>query len=128
MKTTIERSDSHFEEAKDWANGRSFREVVEEGLRTVIRAKERTKPFRLRDASFGGSRKARPERGANSEASFMRGAANDHGRHEHSGVGFSLTAFYVSARTQPRWTRRPWPEGARILAPAQSWFAPDRAE
>lgn len=56
MKTTVEIADSLFEEARACAESRgvSFRNLVEEGLRTVV--SERQKPgrkFRLRDCSFG---------------------------------------------------------------------------
>jgi len=64
VKTTIEISDSLFEEAKSWAAARGvpLRQIVEEGLRTVIQTKERATPFRLRDGSFGkpGKRDSRP--------------------------------------------------------------------
>ena len=57
MKTTIELSDSLFQEAKACAEGRgvSFRQIVEEGLRVVIeRAQSSRPPFRLRDGCFRG--------------------------------------------------------------------------
>lgn len=55
MKTTIEIPDSLFEEAKSWAaqRGVTLRQIVEEGLRQIIQAKETPKAFRLRDSSFG---------------------------------------------------------------------------
>jgi hypothetical protein len=55
MKTTIEISDSLFEEAKSWAAARgvSLRHVVEEGLRTILQTRESQAPFRLRNGSFG---------------------------------------------------------------------------
>jgi hypothetical protein len=55
MKTTVELPDSLFQEARSWAesHGVTFRHLVEEGLRSVIRAPERPQHFRLRDGSFG---------------------------------------------------------------------------
>jgi hypothetical protein len=57
VKTTVEIPDSLFQEARAWAEARGvpFRQIVEEGLREVIRhSRESTKRFRLRDGSFGG--------------------------------------------------------------------------
>ncbi len=57
MKTTVEIPDSLFEEAKECAEKRgvSFRQIVEEGLRSVIEEERKPRPsFRLRDGSFGG--------------------------------------------------------------------------
>ena len=57
MKTTVEIADSLFQEAKACAESRgvSFRQIIEEGLRNVIReGRTSGKPFRLRDGSFGG--------------------------------------------------------------------------
>ncbi len=57
MKTTVEISDSLFQEAKRCAARKnvSFREIVEEGLRIVLRRETRVSPaFHLRDGSFGG--------------------------------------------------------------------------
>lgn len=57
MKTTVEIADPLAQEARELAQrqGRTFRDLVETGLRKVI-AEERaeTKPFRARDASVGG--------------------------------------------------------------------------
>lgn len=55
MKTTVEISDSLFEEAKAWAASHrlSFREIVEDGIRKMIAAGPDEPPFRLRDGSFG---------------------------------------------------------------------------
>jgi hypothetical protein len=55
MKTTVDIPDSLFQEARTWAesHGVTFRHVVEEGLRSVIRTKEKPRHFRLRDGSFG---------------------------------------------------------------------------
>ena len=56
MKTTVEIAGSLFEEAKACAESRgmTFREIVEEGLRAVIRERNPHKSFRLRDGSFKG--------------------------------------------------------------------------
>jgi len=57
MKTTVEIPDSLFREAKACAESRGvpMREIIEEGLRAVIqRDRARSKPFHLRDGSFGG--------------------------------------------------------------------------
>lgn len=55
MKTTVEITDSLLAEARQLAAARSttLRQIIEEGLRKVIETKP-AKPFRLRDASFGG--------------------------------------------------------------------------
>jgi hypothetical protein len=60
VKTTIEISDSLLDEAKRLAAERSttLRQIVEEGLRTVVEAKP-AMSFRLRDGSFGGNRVVR---------------------------------------------------------------------
>ena len=57
MKTTVDIPDSLFQEARACAEARGvpFRQIVEEGLREVIRhSRESRKRFRLRDGSFGG--------------------------------------------------------------------------
>jgi hypothetical protein len=57
MKTTVEIPDALFQEAKELADSRGvpFRQVVEEGLRTIIQqGRQPPKRFRLRDGSFGG--------------------------------------------------------------------------
>lgn len=56
MKTTIQISDSLFEEAKKLANQEhtSLRVLVEEGLRKVISEKNKKGQFHLRKASFKG--------------------------------------------------------------------------
>lgn len=56
MKTTVDIPDSLFEEAKACAESRGvpFRQVVEEGLRTVVQQRGTPQRFRLRDGSFGG--------------------------------------------------------------------------
>jgi hypothetical protein len=57
MKTTVEIADSLFAEAKAYteAHGLSFRELLEEGLRSTLQQNRRpAKRFRLRDGSFRG--------------------------------------------------------------------------
>ena len=57
MKTTVDIPDSLFQEARACAEARgvSFRQIVEEGLREVIRhSRESRQRFRLRDGSVGG--------------------------------------------------------------------------
>lgn len=56
MKTTVEISDALALEAKQVASREktTLRELVEVGLRTVLRDRRRKAGFRLRDASFGG--------------------------------------------------------------------------
>jgi hypothetical protein len=60
MKTTVEISDALFKEVKRYAAAHqlTFREVVENGLRSVVQKSQPKKPFRLRDASFRGKRMA----------------------------------------------------------------------
>ena len=55
MKTTVDLPDSLFQEAKACAESRgvSFRQIIEEGLRAVIRSSGKASRFRLRDGSFG---------------------------------------------------------------------------
>jgi hypothetical protein len=55
VKTTVEIADSLLAEARQMATARSttLRQIIEEGLRTVIETKPR-QPFRLRDGSVGG--------------------------------------------------------------------------
>lgn len=64
MKTTVDIADPLFQEAKALAvrEGLSFRDLIEEGLRTVVQARTRAarKPFRLRDGSFGGGQGLKP--------------------------------------------------------------------
>ncbi|MEZ5400485.1 MAG: hypothetical protein R2729_12505 [Bryobacteraceae bacterium] len=64
MKTTVEIADPLFDEARTIAQreGVSFRVLVEEGLREVVRqrSKAAAKPFRLRDGSFGGGKGLQP--------------------------------------------------------------------
>lgn len=57
LKTTIDISDSLFQEAKACAEERGvpFRQIVEDGLRAILQQKqEPLKSFRLRDGSFRG--------------------------------------------------------------------------
>ena len=56
MKTTVEIADSLFKEAKACADARHvpLRQLIEEGLRTVIQREPAKKPFKLRDGSFHG--------------------------------------------------------------------------
>lgn len=57
MKTTVEIADSLFSEAKAYteAHGLSFRELVEESLRSTLQGKRwGAKRFRMRDGSFRG--------------------------------------------------------------------------
>jgi Arc/MetJ family transcription regulator len=62
MKTTIELSDALLEEAKRIAarDSTTLRELVESGLRRVLRERRRKGTFTLRDARVGG-RGLRPE-------------------------------------------------------------------
>jgi hypothetical protein len=57
MKTTVEISDALAREAKEVANREktTLRELIEAGLRTVLRERRRKAGFRLRDASFAGN-------------------------------------------------------------------------
>lgn len=57
VKTTIDIPNSLFQEAKALAvyRGVAFRQIVEEGLRSIVQqGHEPRKRFRLRDGSFGG--------------------------------------------------------------------------
>ncbi len=57
MKTTLDITDTLFEEAKRIAarDGETLRSLVEQGLRKVLAERQaKTKPFKLKDASFGG--------------------------------------------------------------------------
>ena len=60
MKTTVEIADPLFHQAKALASqeGLSFRDLVEEGLRSVLGARRSiaVEPFRLRDGRFKGGR------------------------------------------------------------------------
>lgn len=56
MKTTVDIADALLAEAKKTAERRgvTLRTVIEEGLRHVVKAGGKRRPFRLRDASVGG--------------------------------------------------------------------------
>lgn len=56
MKTTIEISDALLLDAKRLAaeQGVTLRQLVEQGLRSVLKERGSTEQFELRDASFGG--------------------------------------------------------------------------
>lgn len=60
MKTTVEIADPLFNRAKALIaeEGLTFRDLVEEGLRSVVEARRKAaaEPFRLRDGSFKGGR------------------------------------------------------------------------
>ena len=62
MKTTVEIADVLFSEAKQVASRdrTTLRALIEEGLREILKKRQETTPFRLRDASFRG-RGLRPE-------------------------------------------------------------------
>ncbi|HEY5610427.1 MAG TPA: DUF2191 domain-containing protein [Thermoanaerobaculia bacterium] len=62
MKTTVEISDVLLEEVKKVAahEGRSVRDLIEEGLRTVVGTRQVRGEFRLRKATYKG-RGLRPE-------------------------------------------------------------------
>jgi hypothetical protein len=57
MKTTVEISDSLFEEARKVAHRdrTTLRVLVEEGLRKIISDRKRWKGFRLRKVTFKGN-------------------------------------------------------------------------
>ena len=57
MKTTIDLSDALLHEARNVATrkGMTLRAIIEQGLRRVIDEANRSQPFKLRDAGFGGS-------------------------------------------------------------------------
>jgi hypothetical protein len=56
MKTTMQISDSIFEEARQLAvrEHTTMKALVEEGLRKIISERKRKGPFRLRKAAFKG--------------------------------------------------------------------------
>ena len=56
MKTTIDIADALAREAKEVAarENTTLRELVEAGLRSVLRERRKRAAFRLRDASFKG--------------------------------------------------------------------------
>jgi hypothetical protein len=57
MKTTVEIPDALLEAARRVATRRgvTLRTLIEEGLRHAVKTDTRRSPFRLRDASVGGS-------------------------------------------------------------------------
>lgn len=57
MKTTVEISEALVREAKALAarEHTTLRELIEAGLRAVLRERRRKTDFRLRDASVGGN-------------------------------------------------------------------------
>jgi hypothetical protein len=63
MKTTVEISDGLMDEARKVASreGTTVRALIEAGLRKEVHERKRTRPFRLRRATFRG-RGLRPER------------------------------------------------------------------
>jgi hypothetical protein len=56
VKTTVEISDQLLAEARLYAASRRIplRRLIEDGLRAVVQPGNMSKPFRLRDGSFGG--------------------------------------------------------------------------
>ena len=56
MKTTIDIAEELLISAKEAAHreGTTLRQLVEEGLRTVLAGRRARVPFRLRDGSYGG--------------------------------------------------------------------------
>ena len=57
MKTTVEIADPLLERARDVAarDGETLRSLIEKGLsRELAERARRTKPFKLRDVTFGG--------------------------------------------------------------------------
>lgn len=57
MKTTIELSDALAKKAKQLAakRGVTFRAIIEEGVREVLRGPRSSDEFKLRDAAVGGN-------------------------------------------------------------------------
>lgn len=57
MKTTVDIADALAQEAKGLAarEGTTLRELIEAGLRLVLRERRKRGTFRLRDVSFGGN-------------------------------------------------------------------------
>ena len=66
MKTTIELADDLVDRARAHATkeNTTLRALVERGLRDILDADEQAVPFRLRDASVGGSGLCAEFRGA----------------------------------------------------------------
>lgn len=69
MKTTVEISDALARQARDVAarEGTTLRELIEAGLRAVLRERRQKAGFRLRDGSFGGKGLQAEFRGADWE-------------------------------------------------------------
>ena len=80
MKTTVEIADGLAREAKELAarEGTTLRELIEAGLRAVLRERRRKADFRLRDASVGGKGLQPEFRGADWER-IREAAYEDHG-------------------------------------------------
>jgi hypothetical protein len=57
MKTTVEIADALAREAKELAGRErtTLRELIDAGLRAILRERRKAPAFRLRDASFGGN-------------------------------------------------------------------------
>lgn len=69
MKTTIEIADALARQAKEFAarEHTTLRELIEAGLRAVLRERRKRSSFRLRDASFRGNGLQAEFRGADWE-------------------------------------------------------------
>ena len=69
MKTTIQISDSLFEEARKIAHRErtTLKALVEQGLRRIISERKRRNGFRLRKVTFNGQGMQRPLAGASWE-------------------------------------------------------------
>jgi len=69
MKTTVEISDALAREARELARREktTLRELIEAGLRIVLRERRKRHGFRLRDASVGGNGLQAEFRGADWE-------------------------------------------------------------
>jgi hypothetical protein len=81
MKTTIEISDSLMAKAKELSliEGRTFRDIVEEGLRNVL-ARSQPKPgFRLKKSSYKG-KGLKPEYAFQSWSKIREAAYEGHGQ------------------------------------------------
>ena len=80
MKTTVEIADSLAEEARRLAarEGTTLRELIEAGLRAVLRERRQRSKFVLRDGSFRGEGRAPEFRDAGWEA--IRDGAYEEGR------------------------------------------------